>query len=101
LNFDKFKELLYGESMFKCVYEPLENHLQPGKVLLIYGPRRVGKTTLLQNFLAQTSLKYKLDSGDNIRTQQILTPLQKPFLTTKDTKVTNFFEIILRRISRF
>jgi predicted AAA+ superfamily ATPase len=32
----------------------------------------VGKTTLLQNYLAQTTLKYKLDSGDNLRTQQIL-----------------------------
>ena len=42
------------------------------KVLVIYGPRRVGKTTLLQNFLATTSLKYKLDSGDNIRTQHLL-----------------------------
>ncbi len=40
--------------------------------MVIYGPRRVGKTTLLQNFLKHTSLKYKLDSGDNIRTQQIL-----------------------------
>ncbi|MDQ7795583.1 MAG: AAA family ATPase, partial [Spirochaetia bacterium] len=39
---------------------------------VIYGPRRVGKTTLLQNYLKQTPLKYKLDSGDNIRTQQIL-----------------------------
>jgi len=58
--------------MFKRAYEPLDNHLQPNKVLVIYGPRRVGKTTLLQNFLSQTRLKYKLDSGDNIRTQQIL-----------------------------
>ena len=58
--------------MFKRAYEPLDNHLQPNKALVIYGPRRVGKTTLLQNFLSQTSLKYKLDSGDNIRTQQIL-----------------------------
>jgi hypothetical protein len=44
----------------------------PNKVLVIFGPRRVGKTTLLQNFLKQTTLKYKLDSGDNIRTQHIL-----------------------------
>ena len=47
-------------------------HLQPNKVLVIYGPRRVGKTTLLQSYLAQTPLRYKLDSGDNIRTQQVL-----------------------------
>ena len=58
--------------MFTRSYEPLENHVQTGKALLIYGPRRVGKTTLLQNFLKNTKLKYKLDSGDNIRTQQIL-----------------------------
>jgi len=58
--------------MFPRAYEPIETHLQPNKALVIYGPRRVGKTTLLQNFLKQTRLKYKLDSGDNIRTQQIL-----------------------------
>jgi predicted AAA+ superfamily ATPase len=58
--------------MFKRSYEPLDRRLQSNKVMVIYGPRRVGKTTLLQNFLKQTPLKYKLDSGDNIRTQQIL-----------------------------
>jgi predicted AAA+ superfamily ATPase len=58
--------------MFKRSYEPLSAYLQSGKALLIYGPRRVGKTTLLQNFLKTTHFKYKLDSGDNIRTQQLL-----------------------------
>jgi predicted AAA+ superfamily ATPase len=58
--------------MYIRAYEPLDAHLMPNKVLVIYGPRRVGKTTLLQNYLKQTTLKYKLDSGDNIRTQQIL-----------------------------
>jgi uncharacterized protein len=58
--------------MYKRAYEPLGERLMPNKVLVIYGPRRVGKTTLLQNYLKQTPLKYKLDSGDNIRTQQIL-----------------------------
>jgi predicted AAA+ superfamily ATPase len=56
--------------MFKRAYEPLDQYLHPNKVLVVYGPRRVGKTTLLQNYLKQTKLKYKLDSGDNIRTQQ-------------------------------
>ncbi|HTX79816.1 MAG TPA: ATP-binding protein [Longilinea sp.] len=58
--------------MFTRAYEPLESRLQPNKVMIIYGPRRVGKTTLLQNYLKQTHLKYKLDSGDNVRIQQIL-----------------------------
>lgn len=65
-------ELVYSVCMFKRDYEPLVQHLYANKVLVVYGPRRVGKTTLLQNFLAQTKWKYKLDSGDNIRTQQIL-----------------------------
>lgn len=63
---------MYSVFMFKRSYEPLENHIQAGKALLVYGPRRVGKTTLLQNFLKDTTFKYKLDSGDNLRTQQIL-----------------------------
>jgi predicted AAA+ superfamily ATPase len=58
--------------MFTRAYEPLENHIQPNKVTVIYGPRRAGKTTLLQSYLNKTQLKYKLDSGDNIRTQQVL-----------------------------
>ncbi len=58
--------------MITRAYMPLDTYLQPGKVLVIYGPRRVGKTTLLREFLAHTSLKYKLDSGDNVTTQQTL-----------------------------
>ena len=58
--------------MITRAYEPLDAHLQPGKVLVIYGPRRVGKTTLLQDFLRRTPLKFKLDSGDNIRTREVL-----------------------------
>lgn len=53
-------------------YYNLKNLIQKGKVLVIYGPRRVGKTTLLNSFLSQTKLKYKLDSGDNIKIQEIL-----------------------------
>lgn len=58
--------------MIPRFYEPLERFLKPNKVLLIYGPRRVGKTTLLQRTLENSKLKYKLDSGDNVVTQQIL-----------------------------
>ncbi|MDD3487309.1 MAG: AAA family ATPase [Candidatus Moranbacteria bacterium] len=53
-------------------YQNLENYLKPGKVLVLYGSRQAGKTTLLQDFLARTKMKYKLDSGDNIKTQGIL-----------------------------
>jgi len=39
---------------------------------MIFGPRRVGKTTLLNKFLSETKLKYKLDNGENLSVQQIL-----------------------------
>lgn len=63
---------MYHSIMIQRAYHPLATYLQPNKVLVIYGPRRVGKTTLLESYLAQTRLRYKLDSGDNIRTRQIL-----------------------------
>jgi len=54
------------------VYDNLSHYLKSNKVLLIYGPRRVGKTTILNDFLKKTKLKYRLDSGDNIKIQHIL-----------------------------
>lgn len=53
-------------------YYNLNKLIKKNKALIIYGPRRVGKTTLLNDFLSKTKLKYKLDSGDNIKVQQIL-----------------------------
>lgn len=50
----------------------IENNLKKNRVLIIYGPRRAGKTTLLNSFLKETKLKYKLDNGDNIRLQKLL-----------------------------
>lgn len=58
--------------MLSRYYDDLDEQLKPQKVLVIYGSRQVGKTTLLKNFLLKTKLKYKIDSGDNIKTQQIL-----------------------------
>ena len=37
----------------------------------MYGARRVGKTTLLKDFLSHSKLKYRIDSGDNIRLQHV------------------------------
>ena len=53
-------------------YYDLAQLLEPHKALILYGARQVGKTTLLERFLSTTTLRYKLDSGDNIRTRQLL-----------------------------
>lgn len=54
-------------------FNDLSEILPGNKVLIIYGPRRVGKTTLINLLLEKTNLKYKIDSGDNIRTRNVLT----------------------------
>lgn len=58
--------------MITRYYGLVEPLLEPNKVLIIYGPRRVGKTTILNSFLQNTRLKYRLDFGENIRVQEIL-----------------------------
>ena len=45
--------------------------VQNGKVLIIYGPRQVGKTTIINSFLEQFKDKYRVYAGDSITTQEI------------------------------
>lgn len=80
IKFDKFMDFIYNLSMIKRFYSNLSQLIKPHRVLIIYGPRRVGKTTLLKTFLNTTKLKYKLDSGDNIRTQEILSSQDFPLI---------------------
>lgn len=50
----------------------LKKLLSPNKVIVIYGPRRCGKTTLVKNFLNQTKLKSLFVSGEDITIQSYL-----------------------------
>lgn len=54
------------------IYADIESRLHPNKVLVIFGPRRVGKTTLITDFLSTYPGKYRLESGDDIRAREIL-----------------------------
>ncbi|HED37816.1 MAG TPA: ATP-binding protein [Ignavibacteria bacterium] len=58
--------------MLPRYYNHVKDLISDDKVLIIYGSRRVGKTTLLKNLLASSGLKYRIDSGENIRINQIL-----------------------------
>lgn len=53
-------------------YQDLNEYIKPNKVLIIYGPRRVGKTTLVKHYLKTIKEKVRIESGDNIETQRIL-----------------------------
>lgn len=50
-NFGKYMESRCDRAMFKRAYPPLDRYLEPNKAMVIYGPRRSGKTTLLLAFL--------------------------------------------------
>jgi len=50
----------------------LKKLLLPNKVVVIYGPRRCGKTTLLNKFLEETKDKYILINGEDITVQKNL-----------------------------
>ncbi len=50
----------------------LKQSVIPGKVIVIYGARRTGKTTLLKEFLKNESEPYTLVSGEDITIQSYL-----------------------------
>ena len=50
--------------------ENLKKFLQPNKVVVIYGPRRVGKTTLLNIFLKENKEPYLLLNGDDLEVRR-------------------------------
>lgn len=49
----------------------IKKNLEKNKILIIYGPRQVGKTTSVEKFLSETRLKYASYSGDDL---EIVTP---------------------------
>ncbi|MFH0854619.1 MAG: AAA family ATPase [Candidatus Falkowbacteria bacterium] len=57
--------------MIERFYKNIDKLLKPNRALIIYGPRRIGKTTLLKDYLNKTKYKYLLDTGDNVETGQI------------------------------
>jgi len=58
--------------MIPRFYSSIKELIPQNRVLIIYGSRRVGKTTLLNKLLKSTKLKFKIDSGDNFRIKEIL-----------------------------
>lgn len=61
--------------MIARVYDDLYKYLKPNQVLIIYGPRRVGKTVLLENFLKKTALRHKLVNGGELEVQAVFESL--------------------------
>lgn len=50
-------------------YLSIPSELEPGKTLVLFGPRRVGKTTLLNEFIDKTEDKVAAYNGDELSTK--------------------------------
>ena len=61
-------------------YLNINEELAPGKVLVIYGPRRVGKTTLLNDYIEKSKAKLLQFQGDSLRDQEQLSKYDKEHL---------------------
>jgi predicted AAA+ superfamily ATPase len=69
----------------KRVFDDPDAILKPNKALIILGPRQVGKTTLMKDYLSTISYKYKLISGDDLL-------IHKPFISQSLKEITAFCE---------
>ncbi len=52
-------------------FDNLDSELAENKVLVIFGPRQVGKTTLIKNYLSKSTLNYFTGTGDDIQLRDL------------------------------
>jgi uncharacterized protein len=52
-------------------YHNLMDYRKPNKVLVLFGPRQVGKTTLIRSISRKTAGRIKYDTGDDYRIQEV------------------------------
>ncbi len=53
------------------IYDDIDTRWKQGRALVISGPRRIGKTTLVKHYLQKSKLSYRLETGDDFRTRQV------------------------------
>ncbi len=56
----------------RFLLEQIQGFLQPGKALVLYGPRQVGKTTLAKDLLERLPLRSKFINADEIAYREAL-----------------------------
>lgn len=57
----------------RAIMPKIKERLSPDRVSVIYGPRQVGKTTLINKFLEDYEGEYRLYSGEDIEVQDTFT----------------------------
>ncbi len=57
----------------RFLLKKIKETLEPGRAVVVYGPRRVGKTTLLNKYLEGVSEPFDFYNGEDIETQKLFT----------------------------
>lgn len=57
---------------YERIFDDLSSHMMPGRILVLYGPRRVGKTFLLRRYLDQLSDRVLYCTGEEQEIRDIL-----------------------------
>lgn len=72
--------------MIKRFYgSKIQKNLKPNKVLVVYGPRRIGKTTLINDFIQSYQGKVYQSVGEDLRVREALE-------SSELTKIAGFFK---------
>jgi len=56
----------------RYIEKHLSEYVRPGKVMLLFGPRRVGKTSLIEKYLKENYNSFFIGSGDDINVRDVL-----------------------------
>ncbi len=78
-------------------YVGISENLKSGKVLILYGPRQVGKTTLVHEFLKKTTLRSRYVTGDDL---QLANDLSKCTATSTANFVGNYELLVIDEAQR-
>ncbi len=74
--------------------------LQPGKVLVVHGARRVGKTSAIERLVKNTGGTYFIGTGDDIQTRDILSSENKAHITSSFSGYSTIFIDEAQRIPK-
>lgn len=64
----------------RLLEDQITTSLEPGKVVVLYGPRRVGKTTLIKQILEKSLMRTNLINADEITYREALSSQNKDVL---------------------
>ena len=66
----------------RTIKTEIQRYLQPNKVVVLLGPRRMGKTSLIRKILAESSEPYQLLNGEDLGTQELFSRRTIPALSS-------------------